>query len=161
MMDTNIVRVGRLMGRGESLVPCSVRRPDPLVLFPSPADEMGNTYYEALPGHGPAERKRWVEPSHYYFDASEVRIVCWSLFFFFFLVVSQVSPQWHRWLHYQTDEVPSAAELDYVYRTPHRPNLTGTQRAYRPSGYLFQTHAKVRAKCLVESATQSFFFLFL
>jgi len=102
LMDTNIVRVGRLMGR----------------------DEMGNTYYEALPGHGPAERKRWVEPSHYYFDASEV------------------SPQWHRWLHYQSDEVPSQEELDYVYRIPHRPNLTGTQQAYRPSGYLFQKNVK-------------------
>ncbi len=58
-------------------------------------------------------------------------------------VFSQVSPQWHRWLHYQSDEVPSAAEVEYVFRTPHRPNLTGTQRAYRPSGYLFQTHVKV------------------
>jgi NADH:ubiquinone oxidoreductase subunit len=39
--------------------------------------------------------------------------------------------------------VPSEAELDYKYRIPHRPNLTGTQRAYRPNGYLFQKNAKV------------------
>ena len=54
-----------------------------------------------------------------------------------------MSPQWHRWLHYQTDEVPSAKELEYRFRTPHHPNLTGTSLAYRPSGYLFQKNVKV------------------
>ncbi len=37
------------------------------------SDEFGNNYYEALPGYGPYERKRWVEGAHYYFDPSEVR----------------------------------------------------------------------------------------
>jgi NADH:ubiquinone oxidoreductase subunit len=62
---------------------------------------------------------------------------------FFFLPLAQVTPQWHRWLHYQSDEVPSQADLDYKYRIPHRPNLTGTQQQYRPSGYLFQKNVKV------------------
>ena len=84
-MNTNIVRAGRLVGRGECVAVVSLSFPVAHLSRPL-SDELGNTYYEALPGHGPAERKRWVEGS-YYFDASEVRddaILSFPLLTFFF-----------------------------------------------------------------------------
>jgi NADH:ubiquinone oxidoreductase subunit len=48
---------------------------------------------------------------------------------------SMVPPSWHGWLHHTVD-VPPTQETVRVYRweKPHRPNLTGTPAAYRPSG---------------------------
>ena len=104
MMDTNIIRVGKHMG----------------------TDELGNNYYEALPGDTVVERKRWVEPNRYYFDASEI------------------PAHWHGWMHYVTDKVPTEDDKkDILFNVPHRMNLTGTERAYRPEGYLFQKHNRL------------------
>ena len=48
---------------------------------------------------------------------------------------SMVPPSWHGWLHHTVD-VPPTQETVRAYRweKPHRPNLTGTPAAYRPSG---------------------------
>lgn len=48
---------------------------------------------------------------------------------------TRVPPSWHGWLHHTVDVAPT--EESYTAREwekPHIPNLTGTPRAYRPSG---------------------------
>ena len=55
---------------------------------------------------------------------------------------STVGPAWHGWLHHTVD-VPPTHETVTVrsWWKPHRPNLTGTSAAQRPSG---STLAQVR-----------------
>ncbi|MHA1523953.1 MAG: NADH:ubiquinone oxidoreductase subunit NDUFA12 [Alphaproteobacteria bacterium] len=75
-------------------------------------DAGGNTYFKER-GRG---RRRWVIYNGYA-DASTV------------------PSHWHGWLHYSTNEVPTAA--DFVERKwfrPHEPNHTGSAKAYRPRG---------------------------
>lgn len=48
---------------------------------------------------------------------------------------SRIPPEWHGWIHHVVDVPPT--ELNYQPREwekPHQPNLTGTSKAYRPSG---------------------------
>lgn len=74
-------------------------------------DESGNKYYRERNGD-----RRWV----IYTDLSEA---------------SRVPPDWHGWLHYTVDEPP--VDEDYKprdWQKPHRPNMTGTEKAYRPEG---------------------------
>lgn len=74
-------------------------------------DGLGNIYYRERNG-----TRRWV----IYKDLSEA---------------SQIPPDWHAWIHFITDELPS--DEDYKPRPweeAHRPNLTGTYEAYRPPG---------------------------
>ena len=84
-------------------------------------DTLGNTYYRAKARKGYNHDRRWViykgEP-----DAS------------------MVPPEWHGWLHHQTDAVPAndTASFRRVWQRPHQPNLTGTNRAYRPPGHILQ-----------------------
>ncbi|MEX2650502.1 MAG: NADH:ubiquinone oxidoreductase subunit NDUFA12 [Alphaproteobacteria bacterium] len=82
-------------------------------------DETGNRYYEEKPdGHGGRRRKRWV----LYAGAAEA---------------SKVPPDWHAWLHYTVAEPPSRAPLPaQPWEKEHRPNLTGTDEAYLPTGHL-------------------------
>jgi NADH:ubiquinone oxidoreductase subunit len=48
---------------------------------------------------------------------------------------STVPPSWHGWLHHTVD-LPPTQEVTRTHRweKPHRPNLTGTAAAHRPSG---------------------------
>lgn len=74
-------------------------------------DEFGNKYYAERKGP-----KRWVT----YNGPSEA---------------STVAAEWHGWLHHTTDLLPT--EEHYIAKSwekPHRPNMTGTPQAYRPSG---------------------------
>ncbi|MFQ5466695.1 MAG: NADH-ubiquinone oxidoreductase subunit NDUFA12 family protein, partial [Kiloniellaceae bacterium] len=49
---------------------------------------------------------------------------------------SRVPPEWHGWLHHTTDTIPSAdGGQRYPWMREHIPNLTGTERAYRPPGH--------------------------
>lgn len=80
-------------------------------------DAFGNVYYE----HGtmPDGRKRrhvvYAGPN----DAS------------------RIAPEWHSWLHHQTDDVPSRAlPPRREWQREAVPNLTGTPDAYRPAGAL-------------------------
>ncbi len=79
------------------------------------SDPAGNRYFEdkrARPGQRP---RRWVM----FAGAAEA---------------SAVSPEWHGWLHYTTqDPIPLAARKPW--QTPHQPNLTGTAGSYRPPGH--------------------------
>jgi NADH:ubiquinone oxidoreductase subunit len=83
-------------------------------------DEFGNRYYEARTNRNSYDgrKRRWVIYSNYA-DASKV------------------PPEWHGWLHYTFDELPSEATLPKKsFEKPHVPNLSGTPFAWRPKGSL-------------------------
>jgi NADH:ubiquinone oxidoreductase subunit len=82
-------------------------------------DEFGNRYYRTRRGKIDPTllfERRWVT----YRGLAEA---------------SKVPPSWHGWLHHTVD-VPPTQEVvrAYPWEKPHRPNLTGTAAAYRPSG---------------------------
>ena len=83
------------------------------------ADASGNRYYRAKPRRGYKLDRRWVV----YKGAPEA---------------SRVPPEWHGWLHHQSDAVPSSdtAAPRRVWQKPHVQNLTGTTQAYRPPGHV-------------------------
>lgn len=80
-------------------------------------DEFGNRYYVQKSGVGPnGKPRRWVV----YKSLSEPTLV---------------PPEWYGWLHYTTDVPPTQEGYQKrPWQKPHRPNLTGTPQAYRPSG---------------------------
>lgn len=85
-------------------------------------DEQGNRYYRGKPrAHdrfaGKPRERRWV----IYKDQPEA---------------SQVPPEWHGWLHHQTDRVPGNDNpLRQNWQKPHHANLTGTGQTYLPPGH--------------------------
>lgn len=85
------------------------------------ADEYGNKYYRAKPRKGYKKERRWV----IYKGAPEA---------------SKVPPEWHGWLHHQSDVVPSESALSFrrSWQKPHQPNMTGTAQAYRPPGHILE-----------------------
>lgn len=84
-------------------------------------DHLGNKYYRAKPRPGYKRERRWV----IYKGAAEA---------------SAVPPEWHGWLHYQSDRVPEEDEKSFrrPWQKPHKPNLTGTDQAYRPPGHILK-----------------------
>lgn len=50
---------------------------------------------------------------------------------------SQIPPEFHGWLHHQTDKFPDENQLSYrrAWQKPHTRNATGTALAYRPDGH--------------------------
>lgn len=91
-------------------------------------DEFGNKYYigKARPGY--KRERRWViyngEPE-----------------------ASKVPPEWHGWLHHQSDVIPAQAEQSHrrEWQKPHQPNLTGTNQAYRPPGHVLEGSKRDKA----------------
>ena len=81
-------------------------------------DAYGNKYYRAKARKGYKRERRWV------IYKGEVD-------------ASRVPPEWHGWLHHQTDEFPKS-ENGYrkIWQKPHRMNATGTTSAYRPPGHV-------------------------
>ncbi len=88
-------------------------------------DEFGNRYYRAAPRKGYKRERRWV----IYRGAPEA---------------SAVPPEWHGWLHHQTDEAPAETERSFrrPWQKPHQPNMTGTNQAYRPPGHVLEGHRR-------------------
>jgi NADH:ubiquinone oxidoreductase subunit len=83
------------------------------------SDEFGNSYYRTKGGKiDPVMgmERRWVIYNGY-------------------AEASTVPPSWHGWLHHTVD-VPPTQEIvaPRSWWKPHRPNMTGTPAAYRPSG---------------------------
>lgn len=84
-------------------------------------DSMGNVYYRAKPRPGYKRERRWViykgEPE-----------------------ASKVPPEWHGWLHHQSDVVPDSESQSFrrPWQKPHVKNLTGTDQAYRPPGHILK-----------------------
>lgn len=74
-------------------------------------DDRGNKFYQTSDG-----ARRWV----IYSGEADA---------------SAVSPDWHGWLHHTFAEVPENGELPRkAWEKDHKPNLTGTPRAYNPPG---------------------------
>jgi NADH:ubiquinone oxidoreductase subunit len=82
-------------------------------------DEFGNRYYLSRDRSSyDGRRRRWVTYNGYA-DASKV------------------PPDWHGWLHYTFDELPTEQPLPRrKWEEDHLPNLTGTPMAWRPKGSL-------------------------
>lgn len=82
-------------------------------------DHLGNHYYKAKPRQKGGRERRWVM----YQDQAEA---------------SLVPPEWHAWLHHQSDVVPTAnSKYRQPWQKPHQPNMTGTKNAYFPPGHTF------------------------
>lgn len=80
-------------------------------------DAFGNIYYKGKPRAGTSHERRWV----IYARETEA---------------SSVPPEWHGWLHYQTDEVPTESDghRRQPWQKPPQKNLTETDGAYFPPG---------------------------
>jgi NADH:ubiquinone oxidoreductase subunit len=82
-------------------------------------DEQGNRYYRTKGGKIDPTlnfERRWVVYNGY-------------------AEASRIPPAWHGWIHHTVDVPPT--EQNYAPREwekSHRPNMTGTPGAYRPSG---------------------------
>ena len=84
-------------------------------------DPHGNIYYTGRARKGYKRERRWV----IYNGAPEA---------------SKVPPEWHGWLHHQTDIVPENDNESFrrPWQKPHQENLTGTTKAYRPPGHILE-----------------------
>ena len=84
-------------------------------------DSFGNRYYEAKARKGYNHPRRWVL---YKGDVEATRI----------------PPEWHGWIHYQTDDIPNDNQKGFrrKWQKPYTPNMTGTDKAYRPQGHLLE-----------------------
>ena len=91
-------------------------------------DIFGNVYYVGEPRKGYTRERRWVM----YKEKPEA---------------SMVPPEWHAWLHYQSDVVPSADGETFrrPWQKPHQPNMTGTSGAYRPPGHVLKGGKRAQA----------------
>lgn len=59
---------------------------------------------------------------------------------------SRIPPEWHAWLHYQTDQLPQKTNpLRPVWIQPHQENLTGTDQAWRPLGHTLRRNLRPKA----------------
>lgn len=80
-------------------------------------DVLGNKYYRGKPRKHIKRERRWVM----YKDRTEA---------------SLVPPEWHGWLHHQTNAVPAAdSRYRKDWQLPPEPNMTGTTGAYLPPGH--------------------------
>ena len=84
-------------------------------------DQFGNTYYEGKPIKGYKRPRRWVM----YKGAPEA---------------TKIPPEWHCWIHRQTNIVPSEAGQNYRrdWQKEYTPNMTGTDAAYHPPGHILE-----------------------
>ena len=83
-------------------------------------DEFGNSYYQTR------KPKRGNRNARYVIYNGDVE-------------ASKVPSDWHGWLHYSTDLLPSEAGLSqHQWQQPHLPNLTGTKYAHRPAGHMLK-----------------------
>ena len=85
-------------------------------------DAAGNIFYKTKDG-----KRRWV----IYKSESEA---------------SQISPEWHGWLHHTWNEAPTELAVPRkAWEQPHQANLTGTPGAYVPAGSLYRAAPAVRS----------------
>lgn len=90
-------------------------------------DQLGNVYYEAPPRKAYKLTRRWV----IYKGSPDA---------------SLVPPEWHGWLHHQTDDLPNETEgYRREWQKPHQPNMTGTNQAYRPPGHILSEGERDKA----------------
>ena len=76
-------------------------------------DSFGNTYYENNEYF--FGRNRWVDYKRKDVDAS------------------QIPPEWHRWIHYITDDPPTKCPpVERKFHQSHVENLSGSDQEYVP-----------------------------
>jgi len=81
-------------------------------------DQFGNDYYRAKARRGYNHERRWVKYKSGNVEASEV------------------PPEFHGWLHHQTNDFPKAdSGYRKAWQKDHTQNLTGTTLAYKPTGH--------------------------
>jgi len=91
------------------------------------SDAQGNTYYSAKPRRGTKRERRWVMYNG-------------------LVEASRVPPEWHGWLHHQTDIVPQEQNpLRQSWQKPPQRNLTGTTNAYVPPGHVLRGNHRDKA----------------
>jgi NADH:ubiquinone oxidoreductase subunit len=89
-------------------------------------DSSGNRYYRDRRSKGGKRERRWV----LYNGEAEP---------------SRVPPEWHAWLHRIVADPPKPEALrPRPWQKPHQPNLTGTDRAYRPPGHTLKGGQRAR-----------------
>ena len=49
---------------------------------------------------------------------------------------SKIPPEWHLWIHFLTNNIPSNNPIKFKWQKKHEENLTGTAKAYKPDGSL-------------------------
>lgn len=91
-------------------------------------DHLGNKYFEGKPRKGYKLNRRWVS-----FKKDQE--------------ASNVPPEWHGWLHHQTNIVPNAEDPSFrkEWQKPHISNKTGTLAAYRPKGHVLNGGKRAKA----------------
>ena len=89
-------------------------------------DSFGNRYYRGKARKHYNHERRWVVYATDNVEASEV------------------PPEYHGWLHHQTDTFPTKDQLSYrkPWQKEYLPNLTGTTLAYRPDGFQGQENKR-------------------
>ena len=92
------------------------------------SDDFGNTYYIQAKGVGPlGVPRRFVV----YKDLADA---------------SKVPPEWHGWLHYTVDTIPTDEDYqERPWQKPHEMNKTGTREAYRPKGSILTPERRPKA----------------
>ena len=92
------------------------------------ADGYGNDYYEAPTRKEYKLSRRWVM----YADTPEA---------------SYVPPEWHGWLHHQTDIVPEQEDISYrhPWQKPPLRNMTGTDKAHYPAGHVLSGKPRIKS----------------
>ena len=91
-------------------------------------DQFGNRYYKARARKNYTHERRWVVYGTDHVEASEV------------------PPEFHGWLHHQTDTFPSNNNgYRKAWQKKYQPNLTGTTLAYRPDGHALQQGQREKA----------------
>lgn len=91
-------------------------------------DQCGNRYFAAPARAGYNHERRWV----LYKGAPEA---------------TKVPPEWHGWLHYQSDSIPSSKADSFrrSWQKPHQQNMTGSTLAWRPQGHLLSGGKRPKA----------------
>lgn len=92
-------------------------------------DGAGNRYYTGKARTGYNHERRWVR-----YETGDPE-------------ASQVPPEYHGWLHHQTDIFPDDNRLSFrkPWQKPHQQNLTGTTLAYHPDGHQLTSGHRARA----------------
>ncbi len=90
-------------------------------------DEQGNRYFEEKKASLEGRPRRYVIYKGY-------------------AEPSRVPADWHGWLHHTFEKPPTEEPFRLkAWEKPHRPNLTGTIHAYRPSGSLASGGERAKA----------------
>lgn len=91
-------------------------------------DPDGNRYYRQKKVPKGYRERRWVV-----FDGGESE-------------ATRVPPEWHAWLHFQRNDLPSGDNpFRRQWQKEHVPNLTGTTGAYLPPGHALKGGQRDRA----------------